>query len=149
MHKKEEKKEESIEIIETEEELQNLTIKNTPTFNFKNEIHYCKVLSCYDGDTIRCAFKHGEKYIQYSIRMLGYNCCEIRSKDETEKDKAIQARDFIREKILGKNIYLVCGKFGKYGRILGTVYMNKEDIYTEQSINKLMVDTGYGVPINY
>ena len=128
-----------IQINENIEEMKNLTLKNTLKFNFDKEIHLCKVLSCYDGDTIRVAFKHHNSYIQYSIRMLGYNTPEIRTKDQNEKEKAILARDALRNKILNKYVYIEFGKFCKYGRILGTVYLNLNDIGdNNKSINKFM-----------
>lgn len=125
------------------EEMENLTLKNTLKFNFENEVHLCKVLSCYDGDTIRVAFKHNGKYIQHPIRMEGYDTPEIRTKDEEEKKKAIEARDVLREKILGKYVYVKFGKFCKYGRILGTVYLNEQDFGNRsKSINKYMEQYG-------
>ena len=38
-------------------------------------------------------------------------------------------------------VYIKCGEFDKYGRLLGTLFINKED---EKSINQLMIDEGYG-----
>jgi endonuclease YncB( thermonuclease family) len=71
--------------------------------------------------------------------MEGYDTPEIKSKDIEEKKKAIEARDILRDKILGKYVYIQFGQFCKYGRILGTVYLNKEDIGNRDlSINKFM-----------
>lgn len=125
---------------ETEKELDNLTLDNTPKFSFENEIHLCKVLDVYDGDTIKVAFKliNTDNYIYYSIRLLDIDTPEIRTKNKKEKEKGLQARDYLRNLILHKNIILVCNKFGKYGRILGTIYFNLDDMYENKSINDIM-----------
>ena len=38
-------------------------------------------------------------------------------------------------------VYLKCGHFDKYGRLLGEIYVNKDDT---ESVNKLMVKNEYG-----
>ena len=38
-------------------------------------------------------------------------------------------------------VYLKCGKFDKYGRLLGTIFLNEHDTV---SVNELMVNNGYG-----
>jgi endonuclease YncB( thermonuclease family) len=38
-------------------------------------------------------------------------------------------------------VYIRCGKFDKYGRLLGDIFINKKD---KISVNELMVANGYG-----
>ena len=42
---------------------------------------------------------------------------------------------------MNKVIEVHCGDFDKYGRVLGTIYVNESD---EQSINDLMIANGHG-----
>ena len=37
-------------------------------------------------------------------------------------------------------VFLKCGEFDKYGRLLGTIYVNQTD---EKSVNDLMIENGY------
>lgn len=95
------------------------------------------VKSVYDGDTITCEIDCGFK-IQFTqkIRLLGINAPELRGE---EKKDGIISRDALRERIANETIVLetVKDKRGKYGRILGTIYLNNENI------NEWMVVNGY------
>lgn len=118
---------------------------NTSTKQFKyafaNEIYECKCLDVYDGDTITVAFKPklDTEYYQFKIRLLGINSLEIRNKNLTEKQKAIEARDFLIKKILGRIITIKCAKFDSFGRLLAYVFLDNENI------NDTMVSGGYAV----
>ena len=114
-------------------------------FSFENQKHICKVVKCYDGDTVHCIFKHDGTYQKFKIRMLGYNSPEIRTRDAEEKKKGYAAKARITELLLDKVVYLECGEFDKYGRILGTIRLNEAD---NKTVNQMMIDEGYGVPYN-
>ena len=53
---------------------------------------------------------------------------EIRTKNKQERILGIQVRDALRNKILHKQVDVVCGKFDKYGRLLITIVMDDENI---------------------
>ena len=134
-------------IKETPEELNEFS-KNTPLFNFNNEMHLAKVVKCYDGDTIHCIFKHDDKYQKFSIRMYSYDTPELRpSKNIPQKErlleikKAKEAKKRLQELILDKLVYLECKGFDKYGRILGIVKLSLDD---KKSVNDMMVEEGFG-----
>lgn len=136
------------DIMETNEELSKCSNNNTPFFNFDNELHLAKVVYCYDGDTLHCIFKHDNKYQKFIIRMYGYDSEEIRqskSLDEESrqqaKEKAYNARDRLAELVLNKNIYIICKKMDKYGRILAEIKLNLDD---KKTINEIMVEEGHG-----
>ena len=102
---------------------------------FKGE-YKGKCTKVYDGDTCHIIFQFGDKLTKVKVRMLGYDAPEIKSKDIEIKQKAIQARDKLRELILDKVVTCKFGDFDKYGRVLC-------DIYTVEGIhvNEFMAKT--------
>lgn len=92
------------------------------------------VTKCYDGDTITCDIDvgFGITLKKQKIRLFGINTPEVRGED---KENGYIARDFLRNKILEKNILLftIKDKKGKYGRMLGIVYHN------DVNMNELLV----------
>jgi endonuclease YncB( thermonuclease family) len=137
-------------------QLQTCEKGNTPEFTFENGLtKLVKVIDVYDGDTITVAMniqQHDTMDVvympsmiyQFRVRMHGYNTEEIRqSKDdpdrETKKAWAIQQRDWVANRILGKMVLLECLCYDKYGRILGKVYLDNEK---QECINDIIVSTG-------
>ena len=122
---------------------------NTEMFSLEGQYKLCKVVDVYDGDTIKVVFDINGTFYKWNIRMLGYNSPEMRVSinnpdRETIKNLAIAARDFLRELVFNENqlVYILCGGFDKYGRLLGTVYLNEKDTV---SVNQLMLDNHKGV----
>jgi micrococcal nuclease len=97
-----------------------------------------KVDKVYDGDTITISVDLGMGITKIErIRMYGINAPEMRG---SEKAAGTKSRDALRKLILGKEVRLETqkkDKRGKYGRLLGTIYLG--DI----NVNKWMVDKGY------
>lgn len=129
---------------ETNDELNACDI-NIPLFTFNKEKHMAKVVSCYDGDTIKCVFKHDGKYQKFKVRMYGYDSPERRpSRKIPEEERIIikknarKARNRLMELILNKIVIIECMKFDKYGRLLAIVYLNNENI------NQVMINEGHG-----
>ena len=103
--------------------------------------HYkAHVTKVYDGDTITVDIDMGcDVMIKgEKIRLFGINTPEMRGED---KIAGKAARDFLREKILGKTITLktIKDKTGKYGRLLGIIYMDDVDL------NQLLITEGHAV----
>ena len=73
------------------------------------------------------------------IRLDGIDTPELRSSNKKEKQKGIEARDFLKQIIDNRIITLHCGKFDKYGRLLGTIY------YNNVNINDKMISTKHAV----
>lgn len=124
------------------------TYDNLDFFNFNGRVFEAKVLKCYDGDTIYCAFLFDGKYQKFKIRMFGYDSPEMRPKKTIEesvrieiKKKAMEAKLRIEELILNKRVYLFCKEFEKYGRILCDVKINMDDNIT---INQIMINENHG-----
>lgn len=122
--------------------------RKTKKFSLEGQTKLCKVVSVYDGDTCNVVFDHNGVINRWNIRMNGYDTPEMRpskklpNRDEI-KQKAIQSRDFLKSLIFNNEqlVYLKCGKFDKYGRLLGEIYINEND---EESVNSVMIKTGHG-----
>ena len=80
--------------------------------------------------------------------MNGYDTPEMRpskklpDRDEIKK-KAIESRDYLKSLIFNNEqlVYIKCGEFDKYGRLLGEIYINEND---DESVNSLMIKNGHG-----
>lgn len=124
---------------------------DTPDFSFKDKIILCKVVDVYDGDTCRVVFKHGRKFVKWSVRMYGYDAPDMRlsvdcENREEKKALACKSRDFLKKKIIGddKLVFIKCGDFDKYGRLLGEIFLEKRDVRKGNSVNKMMIDNNLG-----
>ncbi len=95
------------------------------------------VLSVYDADTITLDIDLGcwTHIVKEKCRLLGINAPEMRG---LEKPEGTKSRDWLRKKILGKDITIITtkDKTGKYGRLLVTVYFDGENI------NELLITEG-------
>ena len=102
-------------------------------------LYYYKanVIKVYDGDTITVDIDLGIGIWlrKQSIRLYGIDAPEVRGSEKIEGKKS---RDWLREKILGKEIILktIKDKTGKYGRLLGEIWFENENI------NDLLVEVG-------
>lgn len=128
------------------EELEKIT--DCDLFTLDKEVHRAKVLSVYDGDTITVCFFYNNKYRKFHVRMYGYDCSEMKPSKTIPEDKrqeikksAIAAKKRLTELIGGKIIYLYCGEFDKYGRLLGRVKLTEQD---DKYINDIMIEEGLG-----
>jgi micrococcal nuclease len=122
--------------------LKDCTDDNTDEFSLAGETYEAKCVDVYDGDTITVVMKPkiDTKYSKFKIRLLGIDTPEIRTRDIEEKQLGYIARDFLQQKILNKIVTIKCGEFGNFGRLLGVVLLDDENI------NELMLADGYAVP---
>ena len=134
------------------EEMLHNCDKNTPEFSLEGKIKLCKVVDVYDGDTCKVVFNLGNKVNKWSIRMAGYDSPEMRpSKKNENRDEEIkaaqEARDYLKGLVQKDNqlVYIKCGEFDKYGRLLGTLYLHKNDA---KSVNQMMIDNNHGYAYN-
>lgn len=105
------------------------------------------VLDVYDGDTITIetnipnaiTSSDGKPFlIKLKCRMLGYDSPEIRTRDGNEKRMAYISKNVLVDKILNKTVKIKTRGLEKYGRLLGTVFL--DDI----NINEFMTGGNYG-----
>ena len=110
--------------------------------SLENEEKIGKVVSVYDGDTIKIVFPLNNKLYKWNCRLGRVDTPELRTKNLIEKKYGYIVRDKLREKILNKVVKIKCGDFDKYGRLLGEIFIendNKEEV----SINQWLIDNNY------
>lgn len=105
------------------------------------DIYEAKVLSVYDGDTITADIELGfDVRITTKIRLARIDAPEMKGK---EREQGIIARDALRDKILHNTVKFNYHKRGKYGRAVGEIE------YNDENINDWMVSQGYAEYANY
>jgi molecular chaperone DnaK (HSP70) len=117
------------------------TTKDIDPFSFDGKTVYAKVVEVYDGDTCKInMYLHANILAKFTVRMMGYDCPEIKTKNSTEKKFAIRSKTILSSLILDKIVKLECLKFDKYGRILGRITTNDEqnNIYAKTNYDKLI-----------
>ena len=98
-----------------------------------------KVVSVYDGDTVKIIFPLNDTLYKWNCRLIGVDTPELRTKCSVEKQYGYKVRDFLRSKILNKVINVVCGDLDKYGRLLVTL----QCIGEECSVNQWLINNDY------
>ena len=99
-----------------------------------------KVISVYDGDTFRVDINSLPPIVgkNIAIRLNGVDTPEIRGKCQYEKDLALKARDFVRNKLSNaKEIKLTKLQRGKYFRVVADVMIDGVSLEKELLENKL------------
>ncbi len=107
-----------------------------------------KIDKVLDGDTIDVTIDLGfDLYKKERVRIAGVDTPEKRTKNLEEKALGIDATNWLKEKLettiagddeLSVRTELV-GGVGKYGRLLGWLYVGDEQV----SLNEMMIDEGY------
>ena len=116
-------------------------------YNFR-VIEINKVL---DGDTIDVTIDLGfDLYKKERVRVAGVDTPEKRTKDAEEKALGIDATNWLKDHldgaINGDDDLIIRteldGGVGKYGRLLGWLYIGTEEV----SLNEQMIEEGYAWP---
>ena len=97
-----------------------------------------KVIKVYDGDTFTVeAYPWPGLEAKASVRVDGVDTPEIRGKCDAEKQKAIEAREFVKGLILGEVVQLENVKHGKYaGRVVAEVILDGGENLAEKIISQ-------------
>ena len=104
-----------------------------------------EVVSVYDGDTATATVDLGFKIsaIKVKLRFYGIDTAELRGGTEITKTAAREARDYVKEKILGKKIRMKSLGKGKYGRYLAIIWTVDDDgNVAEESLNDELIRLG-------
>jgi len=98
-----------------------------------------EVLKVVDGDTIDVLIDLGFDLTKKErIRLAGIDTPESRTRNLEEKKMGLEAKEYLQNKLDNcKNLRVKTEKDGKYGRMLGWLHGNDEDI------NRIMVTEGY------
>lgn len=141
---------------------------NINYLTFNEEIFQGKVVDVYDGDSIKLVlpfivkrtqnkYKIFDKFFKrsdiiqlykWNCRLAGLDTPEIRTRNLKEKDFGLQVRDKLREKILNNLLFVKCGMFDKYGRLLVTLYDTEDNFKKDYSVNKWLIDNNYAKEYN-
>ena len=97
------------------------------------------VVKVVDGDTVDLNIDLGFNLTKKErVRLAGIDTPESRTRDLKEKELGIEAKEFLERRLSdGENLKVKTEKDGKYGRMLGWIYIS------ETNINKEMVQRGY------
>lgn len=117
---------------------------DAPIFSLEGLEIEAKVVSVYDGDTIKCIFPLNKILYKWNCRLSGIDTPEIRTKNLKEKKYGFLVRDNLRNKILNKIVKLKCGKFDKYGRLLVEILCKEDNCI----INKWLIENKYAFEYN-
>lgn len=127
---------------------------STPFFSLENIDTTCRIVDIYDGDTITIVINMFSSYHKMNVRLAGIDTCELKGKN---KELGLKAKARLFE-LLTKNTWcptlqnkknmrsfldanpcvakIVCGKFDKYGRLLGKIYVDENN----QSVQDILVE---------
>ena len=111
-----------------------------------------KVISVYDGDTFRVDINSLPPIVgkNIPIRVNGVDTPEIRGKCQYEKNLALKARDFVRDKLSNaKEIKLTNLQRGKYFRVVANVLVDGVSLEQELLDNKLAYRYGGGKKLSW
>ena len=108
-----------------------------------------KIVKVLDGDTIDVLIDLGfDLFKKERVRIAGVDTPEKRTRDREEKALGIDATNWLKKKleetIAGDGDELtirteLVGGTGKYGRLLGWLYINEDAV----SLNEQMIEEGY------
>ena len=107
-----------------------------------------EIVKVVDGDTIDVIIDLGfDLYKKERVRVAGVDTPEKRTRNLEEKELGIDATNWLKDQlesaIEGEDDLVIRteidGGFGKYGRLLGWLYIGEGD----ESINERMIKEGY------
>ncbi len=101
-----------------------------------------------DGDTIDCYIDLGfDLKIKKRIRYMGIDTWESRTRDLEEKEKGLIAKARNKE-LLEQGVFkLKSFGTGKYGRVLGEVYVSPD--YVGEHINECIADSDNSIDLSH
>ena len=112
--------------------------------------HYnATLVRVVDGDTVDAIIDLGfDIQVKKRIRLAGINAPESRTRNKVEKKLGLAAKERLIEMLDGAaNCFeLESQELGKYGRVLGKLYINKlagKDVLTQVCINEILVTEGH------
>ena len=101
-----------------------------------------KLQRVVDGDTIDATIDLGfDVFVKKRIRFSGINAPESRTRDLEEKARGLASKERLIELLDEDNIVMKSHGKGKFGRVLGELFIKKENEYI--SVNDLLVKEGF------
>lgn len=104
-------------------------------------IYKAKIINVVDGDTVDAIIDVGFKMTTTQrLRLAGIDTAELTSKDPVERASAQEAKLFLIQELLNKDVLIKTEKADAFGRYLATIVLN------ETNINELMLVKNLAVP---
>jgi micrococcal nuclease len=117
-------------------------------------VYKAKLDRIIDGDTVDAVIDLGfDVSVHKRIRLAGIDTPESRTRDLEEKERGLASKARLEEMLEGGEFILESKEVGKYGRVLGTLFVERisEDNLTAEpqtikiNINETLVREGYAV----
>lgn len=109
--------------------------------------YHAIITAVYDADTVTAEIDLGfmSHLKKVKLRLYGINAPEVRGE---ERPEGLKARDWLREQILGKDVFIRTykDKTGKYGRWLADIYPLDDH---SKSYNHMLVEMSHAVEARY
>ena len=106
-------------------------------------VYNAKLTRVVDGDTCDAMIDLGfDTWVKKRIRFVGVDTWESRTRDLDEKAKGLEAKAYTKDKLENSdegNFTLRSYGTGKYGRVLGEIFIKGE----ESSLNDLLKIKGH------
>lgn len=137
----------------------------TPSWSLQGRVMWARLVDMYDADTLTLILPLQSGYYKFSGRVYGIDTSEMKSKLAENKANAYKARNrmlqlcnvpnisleysYTRKEIqtlLAQDVYLVwikCGIWDKYGRLLVEVFTNNED---STDLGKVLIEENLAYP---
>jgi micrococcal nuclease len=103
-----------------------------------------RLIRVIDGDTVDAEIDLGfGVYMKQRVRLYGINTPDSRSKEQQEREQGLASKQRLTE-ILTREFIIetILNKRGKFGRILGVLYIEQED-GTRNNVNQTLVQEGF------
>ena len=114
----------------------------------------CTIVKVIDGDTVDVEIDLGFNVVleKQRVRLYGIDTPESRTRDLEEKKYGLMAKDFVKKYMPVHSIQTLATNVdksgederGKFGRILGTFFVEDEENYTV-SLNEMMISHHHAV----
>jgi endonuclease YncB( thermonuclease family) len=131
---------------------------HTPEFTLVGVETIARVVNVLDGDSIVLVLPVLNTFMKFHVRLVGIDSCELKSKNEKNRELAYKARARLFELIFDteidvnirkkdmaamfdiemKIVWIKCFKFDKYGRLLGVVSKDRDS----KSFGDILLEEG-------
>lgn len=142
----------SVEEVKWSESIQKAD-SNIPDWTCKGITEYTKVVDVVDGDTVDIARMMGEKVYQFRVRLYGIDTPEKRpplsQPNRLAEIAASKVSSDALKTLLEKSNWLIRIDFvgeDKYGRLLGNIFVLKENSKEWLQVNQWMIENNYAKP---
>lgn len=108
-----------------------------------------KIRKVVDGDTVDVDIDLGfGVWLQNErIRLFGIDTPESRTRDKEEKKYGLAAKQFLKDRLKSGDVFLRTVKDGKgkFGRILGTFWVEENNGTSKANVNYMLVENHHAV----